>query len=64
MSNPVQLRIRGPDEVRDVWMATKGTFDMTHGEFALEAAKFISEREQEFQRHLQSDERDSETERR
>jgi len=45
-------------------MKAKGTFDLTHAQLALEGARFLLENEQEFRRHLQSDERDSETEER
>jgi len=64
MSNPVKVRIRGTDDMREWWMKAKGTFDLTHGELALEGAKFLLENKREFRRHLQSDERESETERR
>ena len=50
--------------MREWWMKAKGTFDLTHGELALEGAKFLLENKREFRRHLQSDERESETERR
>jgi len=64
MSKPVRIRVRGTESVREWWMKAKGTFDLTHAQLALEGARFLLENEQEFRRHLQSDERDSETEER
>ena len=64
MSNPVQVRIRGVDRVREKWMEAKGKFDLTHGELAVEMATFVLSREQEFSRHLQSEGRQTDSEER
>jgi hypothetical protein len=57
MSNPVKIRIRGTETVREKWMEVKGKYDLTHGELALEMAKFVLSREREFRRHLSGEER-------
>lgn len=62
MSKPVRIRIRCAKRVRELWMETKGKFDLSHAEFAMEAAQFIQEHENEFRRHLQSEGRTSDSE--
>jgi hypothetical protein len=62
MSRRVRIQIRGDKKVRQEWEAARGRFDLTHGEMALEVARFVVKNEQEFRRHLQADERDSSSE--
>lgn len=57
MSNPIQIRIRGDDSVREWWLKTKAEFDMTYGRLAVELCKFALSRKEEFRRQLGSEER-------
>jgi len=50
MSNPIQIQIRGTDSVRELWMKTKGVYDMTHAELAIAMCRFVLQREGEFRR--------------
>ncbi len=57
MSNPIRVRIRCPETVREKWMEAKGRFDLTHAELARECAKFVLSNEAQFRRQLSGDEK-------
>jgi len=62
MSNPIQIRIRGTEEVRDWWKKAQGEFDVTYAQLAIELCKFALSRQDEFERQLQSEDRTHDSE--
>ena len=62
MSNPIQVRIRGTEEVREWWLKAKGEFDVTYARLAVELCKFALSRKEEFRRQLKSGERSHDSE--
>lgn len=57
MSNPIQIRIRGTEEVREKWKHAQAVFDVTYATLAIEMCKFVLDRRDEFERQLNSEDR-------
>lgn len=57
MADKVRIRIRCPEVVREKWRKAAGQFDLTYGELAMYAAKFVLENEREFRRFINKESR-------
>lgn len=57
VSNPIQIRIRGTQRVRDIWTDAQGKFDMTYAELAINLCRFAMENPDQFKRFSQGESR-------
>lgn len=60
MANPVQLRIRGSEDVREKFKQVEGKVDPdTYGDLVVSMCEFILENESEFKRYATRESKES-----